>query len=219
MLREDDGTLALALARSREGEDLEKDSVELSRSVVLKVSETKEPVFISDVQEENNFKDQKSIVDLNIKTVIGIPLVYQDNVVGVIYADSDHVSGRFSPSDLSIMRAFGSQAAVAIENARRHGELESIRTSLEKQNVKLREALEERYEFSGMIGRSPEMQKIFEVIKKVARFSTTGARMGNKSADVDWITQQWHAQPGTDRVEVGGESGDLTRDNSLGRRR
>ncbi len=119
-----------------------REAFDVSLSVVRKVAESGEPLFISEtLDEEADLKDQRSIVDLKIMTVICIPLRFAGKLVGVIYSDSDTVSERFSESDLSILNAFGAQAAVAIENAKRHGELETVKRALETQNVILREEL------------------------------------------------------------------------------
>ncbi|MEJ2722862.1 MAG: GAF domain-containing protein, partial [bacterium] len=174
MLRDETtGELAPTLARSSDGREMPTDSFDLSLSVIRRVAETREPLVISNVGEDEDLKDQRSIVDLNIMTVICIPLQFENTLVGVIYSDSDRISETFTPSDLSIMNAFGAQAAVAIENAKRHGELQKIKRSLERQNISLREELAGKYEFSGMVGRSPSMQRIFGVIRKVASLSTT----------------------------------------------
>ena len=189
---EKSGELIPALARSKDGEELAHDAFDVSVSVIRRVAESGEPLYISNIGEEEDLKDQRSIIDLNIMTVICIPLQFQEKLVGVIYSDNDSISERFSPSDLSIMNAFGAQAAVAIENALKHGELETIRHSLEKQNITLREELAGRYEFSGMVGRSPEMQRIFDVIKKVAALSTTVLIYGETGTGKELIAKAIH---------------------------
>jgi transcriptional regulator with PAS, ATPase and Fis domain len=63
---------------------------------------------------------------------------------------------------------------------------------LEKQNVTLREELAGRYEFSGMVGRSPEMQKIFDVIRKVATVSTTVLIHGETGTGKELIAKAIH---------------------------
>jgi Nif-specific regulatory protein len=186
------GELLPALARSKDGQDMPHEDFDVSLSVVRKVAESGQPLFISNVGEEEDLKDQRSIVDLNIMTVICIPLRFENRLIGVIYSDSDTISERLSPSDLSIMNAFGAQAAVAIENARRHGELETVKKSLEKQNVSLREELAGRYEFAGMIGRSRAMQQIFDVVRKVAPLSTTVLIQGETGTGKELIAKAIH---------------------------
>lgn len=186
------GVLHPVLARSKEGQNMPHEGFDVSLSVVRKVAESGQPLFITDMGEEKDLKDQRSIVDLNIMTVICIPLRFEDRLVGVIYSDSDTVSERFTPSDLAIMNAFGAQAAVAIDNAKRHGELETVTRSLEKQNVSLREELAGRYEFSGMVGRSRAMQQIFDVIRKVAPLSTTVLIQGETGTGKELIAKAIH---------------------------
>ena len=186
------GALHPVLARSKEGKTMPHEGFDVSQSVVRRVAESGEPVFISNVGEEDDLKDQRSIVDLNIMTVICIPLCFEDTLVGVIYSDSDAISERFAPSDLAIMNAFGAQAAVAINNAKRHGELETATRSLEKQNVSLREELAGKYEFSGMVGRSHAMQQIFDLIRKVAPLSTTVLIQGDTGTGKELIAKAIH---------------------------
>ncbi|MFQ5511782.1 MAG: sigma 54-interacting transcriptional regulator [Candidatus Krumholzibacteriia bacterium] len=191
MLR-DNGELTLALARSRHGKPMSHKNFNRSLSVIQKAAETGLPQVITDAQEQDDLRDKKSIVDLDIRTVVCIPLQFEENLVGVIYADSDRISERFSSSDLSILNAFGSQAAVAIENTRRHGDLEMLKNALETQNVSLRQEVAGNYEFSGIIGRSSTMQQIFEVIKKVSPLSTTVLIQGETGTGKELIAKAIH---------------------------
>jgi Nif-specific regulatory protein len=192
MLAEKEGNLSVALARSRDGKAMPHKDFDASLSVIEKAASTGEPQLVSDAQKEEDLRDKKSIVDHSIRTVISIPLSFEDRLVGVIYADSDTISESFSRSDLPILNAFGAQAAVAIENARSRGELEKIKSSLEKQNVSLRQQLSEKYEFPGIVGRSPAMQSVFEVVTKVAPLSTTVLMQGETGTGKDVIAKAIH---------------------------
>lgn len=193
MLRDDaTGDLVPTLARSKDGRNVNPEGFEVSLSVVRKVADTGTPLYVSDIGEERDLKDQRSVVDLNIMTVICMPLRFDDQLIGVIYSDSDTISERFTASDLSILNAFGAQAAVAIENARRRGELETIQRSLETQNLTLREELAGRYVFSGMIGRSGAMQRIFDVIRKITSLSTTVLIQGETGTGKELIAKAIH---------------------------
>jgi transcriptional regulator with GAF, ATPase, and Fis domain len=66
------------------------------------------------------------------------------------------------------MKAFAAQAAIAINNARSHGELELQREHLEEQNVSLRHKLGEEFASYGMITRSSRMEELFERVNKIA---------------------------------------------------
>jgi transcriptional regulator with GAF, ATPase, and Fis domain len=188
--------LSVALARTGKGKPMPHQHFDVSSSVIKKAASTGEPQLISDAQREDDLKNQRSIVDLKIRTVICIPLKFEGRLVGVIYADSDAISESFHRSDMGILKAFGAQAAVAIENARSRGELERVRKSLEKQNVSLRRQLAERYEFSGIIGRGPGMQSVFDIITKVAPLSTTVLIQGETGTGKELIAKAIHFNSG-----------------------
>lgn len=192
LLKDEGGGLSPALGLSKDGKPLPETSFDLSVSVIQKVVRTGHPELVCNAREEADLRDQRSILDLNIHTVICIPLEFEENLVGVIYADSDTVTEKITEAELSVLDAFGAQAAVAIENSRRHGELERIKNSLELQNVKLRNELAERYEFSGIIGRSPAMQRVFDVIQKVAPLSTTVLIQGETGTGKELIAKAIH---------------------------
>ncbi|HVR37812.1 MAG TPA: histidine kinase dimerization/phospho-acceptor domain-containing protein, partial [Thermoanaerobaculia bacterium] len=53
----------------------------------------------------------------SIRAIIGVPLVMHDHLIGALTVDS-HDPDRYTDRDLAAARAFGRQAAIAIENAR-----------------------------------------------------------------------------------------------------
>jgi GAF domain-containing protein len=78
--------------------------------------------------------------------VVCIPLSLRGRVVGVLYADNRIEQGIFSNDDVPLLTAFGTQAAIAIENARQFGrvkndlreaqrELQSLKIQIDRQKV------------------------------------------------------------------------------------
>jgi len=192
MLAKDGGGLDPVVGRSSKGGSLSLENLDLSLSVIQRAADLGVTQLVANAQEEADLRDKRSIVDGDIHTVISIPLQFEENLVGVIYADNDRISGRFVSADLPLLNAFGVQAAGALENARRHGELEGIRESLERQNITLRHELAERYEFSGMVGRSKALQRIFQTITKVAPHTTTVLIQGETGTGKELIAKAIH---------------------------
>ncbi|MBM3267130.1 MAG: diguanylate cyclase [Candidatus Sericytochromatia bacterium] len=120
-----------------------------SESVAEKVYQSGEPVFIDDVLEAEGYQNAQSIVDLNVRTVLCVPLravsrgeagqASQDRTIGVIYLDRQSVSNAFLRRDLVLVEALAAQACQAIENARLHTDSEDQRSKLEKLNALIRE--------------------------------------------------------------------------------
>jgi Nif-specific regulatory protein len=192
MLSDDCGALEFKIARDREKHPLEREEFTISFSIVNDVAQHGEPLFISDILEDSRFKDQKSVLDLQLKRAVCVPLALEQSIIGVIYTDSSRLSPAFARDDMSIITAFASQATIAIENAKLHGKLVHSQESLALENLKLRQELSGKYEFSGIIGRSKSMQEIFLTIQKVAPLTTTVLIQGETGTGKELIARAIH---------------------------
>ncbi len=168
MLKNNDGGLTLEIARVKGQHEWKEAELEISQSIVREVAAKMEPIYSSNVLKKKDVKVTDSMHLFNINTVICLPLDVDGALVGVIYADSQFVSDSFLDSNLKVMRAFAALAAVAINNARRHGELSFQRQNLEEQNVSLRHKLGQEFASYGMITNNKKMEEIFEAVNKIA---------------------------------------------------
>ncbi len=123
------GQMDFKVARGVEKGHLERAKVELSYTIIGEVAQVKLPILLEDALNDRRFGRQSSVLDLHLRSVLCVPLISRSELIGLIYADSRTVSGRFTESDKDLMTIFASQAAVAIENTRLYEE--SIRTNKE----------------------------------------------------------------------------------------
>jgi signal transduction histidine kinase len=79
-----------------------------NRQTVRIVNAHDDPRFFSNVEETTGFSTE---------SILGIPLVTKNKIVGVLEAINKH-KGKFTDADESMLLVLGAQAAVAIENAR-----------------------------------------------------------------------------------------------------
>jgi Nif-specific regulatory protein len=196
MLADKAGDLQFRIARDRERSSLEQTDFAISYTIVNEVKQKGEPLFVSDLSESERFKNQESVLDLQLRTAVCVPLMLDDKVIGVIYTDSSRITNEFTISDLPIVTAFAAQTAVAIENAKLHGEVMLSRESLARENLELKERLSEKYEFDGIIGKSKAMQDIFSTIKKVAPLDTTILIQGETGTGKELIARAIHFNGG-----------------------
>jgi Nif-specific regulatory protein len=192
MLADDRGVLEFRVARDREKRALKMEEFAISSSVVNDAADRGEPLFISDLLDDSRFKDQKSVIDLQLKRAVCVPLLLEQSVIGVIYADSDRLSPALEKDDMSIISAFAAQATIAVENAKLHGKAVHSKEALERENLKLRQELTGKYELSGFIGRSRSMQDIFLTIQKVASYTTTVLIQGETGTGKELIARAIH---------------------------
>jgi putative nucleotidyltransferase with HDIG domain len=140
MLRDPNGDLIPEISRGMDHTELDRDGFTGSRTVVRRVAESGEPILTTNAQEDTRFGGQLSVAAYHLRSILCAPLKIKDNLIGVIYVDNRARVGIFQESDLSLIKAFADQGAVAIDNARLFEELKAANAELEQANFKLEAA-------------------------------------------------------------------------------
>lgn len=92
--------------------------VPVSTSLAGWIVTTRQAIIIDDTEKDpRHFGHISKITKIQTKSLLGVPLITKDKVVGVLEAINKR-SGRFDQDDENLMTALGAQSAVAIENAR-----------------------------------------------------------------------------------------------------
>ncbi len=103
--------------RRKERRPGEEDIV-ISRTILSEVTTNKVSVLTSDAQMDSRFMGAHSIILQGIRSTMCVPLLWHDELLGVIYLDSQVATGAFTEKDLQILTSIANQAAIAIQNAR-----------------------------------------------------------------------------------------------------
>lgn len=125
VLVQPDGSLDSPIKRGRDGQILEEDDDQISKSVLKYVVENSQPLVLRDAMSDPRFSGANSVALLKLRSVMCVPLISHGDTVGAIYVENRSVSGRFNDDDLPPLILFANQAAVAIENASLYEELEA----------------------------------------------------------------------------------------------
>jgi signal transduction histidine kinase len=92
--------------------------VPLEGSIAGWIVNNRKPVRITDAHDDPRFfSNVEETTGLSTESILGIPLVTKNKIVGVLEALNKN-KGKFSDTDESMLLVLGAQAAVAIENAR-----------------------------------------------------------------------------------------------------
>jgi len=75
-------------------------------------------------------RGRESVIGGGIRSLVCIPLVAVDRLIGVIYADSNEPGTSFSELDVEILEALAAHAALAIAHARTDSELKGLAARL-----------------------------------------------------------------------------------------
>ncbi len=131
MLREEDGSLKVHVARGLDHVDLDEDQFAVSKTVINRVVDTGSLVLTTNAQEDPRFESQFSVAAYHLLSILCVPLKIKDKLIGVIYVDNRAYTGVFQQENFELITAFANQAAIAIHNARLFDELQASKDELE----------------------------------------------------------------------------------------
>ena len=97
---------------------------ELPESLLHTVIRTRESVILEDASAPNPFSADEYLRQKRARSVLGLPLVKQAELIGVLYLENNLTPHVFTPSRLAVLKLLASQAAISLENARLYGDLE-----------------------------------------------------------------------------------------------
>ena len=127
MLLDEEGNLQFKTAHNICKESLSKEDFRISMSIANNVAKTGKSTYTSDAQHDERYSKQKSIVELDLKSIMCVPLKSKERIIGIVYLDNSSKSNIFLQSDLYLFELFAGQAAMAIENAKLYENLLSMK--------------------------------------------------------------------------------------------
>ena len=185
LLFDSHGKTAFQVGRNLQQEDISAPTFELSWSIINKVRDTNETVFLKNALEDPEFKDAKSVLRLKILSVICLPLVHNDQLFGVLYADNRTVQGIFQQPIHDIMRQFVDLIAGPLHATLHRKELENNIAHLEEQ-------IRSRKKYQSIIGHSPQIQKVLQFIDQVANTTATVLIEGESGTGKELVARALH---------------------------
>ncbi len=127
MLRGPSGDLEPRALRRIDANEMDSDHFRTSRTLLARVLKEGEPVLTADAQVDANLSTRASVVGLNLRSVMVVPLKIQGRVEGVLYLDNSARSGLFSEGDLEVVTLVTELIAIALQNARAHDDVRASR--------------------------------------------------------------------------------------------
>jgi serine phosphatase RsbU (regulator of sigma subunit) len=88
----------------------------LSRTIVKNILADKNAILIDDVGHDPRFSEQQSIIASDLKSAMAVPLLDQDRVLGILYADTTNPVHRYSDDYLHLFAMIGNIIASRLTN-------------------------------------------------------------------------------------------------------
>src|SRR6266852_2352823 len=171
------GTMSVEMSRGEA--DPERASLFLgSRTVIEQVVKTGQAVVATDATLDDRFKGQQSVILQNLRSIIAVPLVTKDKVIGAVYVDNPFRAAIFEEKDKEFLQAISDLAAIAIDNARQYERSELLRELFELHvNKQVTDYVLARSDRMTMFLRG-ERREVTMLNSDIAGFSTLSQSMG-----------------------------------------
>ncbi len=157
----------------------QSEAVSISQTIVGQALRERKVILIKDFAAETNLQSVESLVLAQPSTLLCVPVTLFEKTLGVIYLGGR--GANFDESHLKFLTAIAGIAAVSIENARSFAWLESENLRLRGENFG-----------RNMIGESAPMQKVYQLINKVAPTDSTVLIGGESGTGKELAAQSIH---------------------------
>lgn len=181
----DENTKELTCEHTRDNTgDKEQEKLEVSRTIVHKVLRDGVSILTRNALKDQQFEEAESVKEYSIRSAMCVPLLFQEDVLGVLYMDNRASAGIFSQDDLVFLTAMCRQAGIALGNACLHREVV-------QENIRLENELRPKFQ---ILGESEQMKKVYKTIKKVAPSDITILIQGETGTGKELVAKAVHSQ-------------------------
>ncbi len=125
LLEEKEGQreLVFKVGRDARKKPLSEEHFAFSTTIARKTIDEKKPqVLTSALGGEDGESASLSMVQMKLQSIMCVPLIEKDNVIGLVYVDSQQENKEFGEADCEVLESLAGQAAVAIVNAKLYAE-------------------------------------------------------------------------------------------------
>jgi K+-sensing histidine kinase KdpD len=140
VLKNEEDKLEYKLGLDSEKNELPEESFNISNTVANDVFLTGQSIFLEGAQSDTNYDPSKSILRLDLQTILCSPLITNGKKIGVIYVDSKHLQKIKVREITGTFEILAGQAAAAIRNAQLYNGQVAANTALQEANAHLIQA-------------------------------------------------------------------------------
>lgn len=162
-----------------------KDIESLSHSLIQRSFNYQEPLIIDNAIEDNRFSSYKSIIVHNIQSVLSIPLVKNDHVIGVLYLDHHTLPALFNRQDISFAKTISNVLAHILTTS---STLHMYRSKSEELSHEFKHTLE-GHQF---ITQDPSMQNMLSLIPQYAKSNAPVLLLGESGTGKEIVAHLFH---------------------------
>ena len=125
------------------------------------------------------------------KTVCNIPLVSRGRALGILRVGRT-AERPYDADEINFLRLIGGQIAIAIENALAYEEITRLKNKLAEEKLYLEEEFRSEMGFERIIGSSPALRHVLQMVETVAPSDSTVLLLGETGTGKELIARAIH---------------------------
>ncbi len=182
------GELAVKAVHAAAGQI--RDHVRYGRGegVVGMIMQRGRPIVLERIADEPRFLDRLDIYDRELP-FIGVPIRVGADLVGVLAAQPGEVADGMLDEQARLMETIANLVGQTVRLA---WQTERERQDVAEERDSLRRTVRGQYGFSNIVGRTRSMQRVFEQVRKVAKWNTTVLIRGETGTGKELIAHAIH---------------------------
>ena len=178
-----------------QGKGLFKEGLRLTPPVndpLRRAFDTLKPVIVNiDDAVDIHLEGYKIAVAEGFKNHFFIPLASHGRVLGVL-AVGHTTDARFMPEEIEFLSLASGQIAIALENALAYREISELKERLAKEKLYLEEEIRSELNFDQIVGDSPALREVLELVQTVAPSDSTVLLLGETGTGKELIARAIH---------------------------
>jgi formate hydrogenlyase transcriptional activator len=158
----------------------------------IRAFETLKPVIVNQFDPaEFGPESSQIVISEGLKTLCIAPLVNRGRAIGVLGLGRKE-NNSFSEHDAEFLAEVAGQVAIAIENALAYHEISELKDKLAQEKLYLEEEIRSELNFEHIIGSSPALKQVLELVETVASSDSTVLLLGDTGTGKELIARAIH---------------------------
>jgi histidine kinase len=137
----------------------------LPKNLITYVQRTHTPLVLDNASQNQQFNSDPYIATHQPKSILVLPILYQSNIVGILYLENNLIKGAFTHDRVEVLHILAAQAAISLENANFYNTLE---TRVAQRTEELQNTLEELRRTQLQMIQSEKMSSLGQLVAGIA---------------------------------------------------
>lgn len=160
-------------------------TLDADKGIVGWVIKNRKPYIAHDVTADAEWSHEVSeMLGFPTRSILCVPIILRDRLLGAIEAINKRDDASFDAADVALLATLANHAALALENARLHAEVETD----------ARHMLDELRRAHPVVGSGPRMKALMETVRKVTPSDSTLLIRGESGTGKELVARTIHYQ-------------------------